>query len=120
MLSGSEKQPVVVDFTLAGTPYRILNGGPHYVLNPAVSIAVSTVDQRETDSLWEALLADGGEAGRCGWLTDRFGVSWQIIPHVLPELLSSNDRVASARARDAMMQMQKLDIERLERAFRGA
>lgn len=98
----------------------ILNGGPHYRLNPAASIVVSTEDQAETDALWEKLTADGGEEGRCGWLTDRFGVSWQIVPKVLSTLLGAADRAAAGRAQQAMMAMKKLDIAALEAAFRGA
>ena len=71
---------LTVDFTLAGAPYQVLNGGPMYPQTPAASISVLTKDQAETDALWSALLADGGKAGQCGWLTDRFGVSWQIVP----------------------------------------
>ncbi len=111
--------PLLVEFTLAGAPYQALNGGPHYRLSEAVSIAVTTKDQAETDRLWSALLADGGRASQCGWLVDRFGLCWQIIPEALPRLLSAPDRAAAGRAMQAMLQMQKLDIARLEAAFRG-
>lgn len=112
--SGGE--PLVVQFTLGGAPMMILNGGPHYVQTPAASISVLTDDQAETDRLWEALLAGGGAESRCGWLRDRFGVSWQIVPRRLVELLSSPDRAASGRAQAAMLQMSRIDIAALEAA----
>lgn len=113
-------EPLVVNFTLAGTPYQILNGGPHFRLSEAVSISVGTETQAETDRLWTALVADGGEESRCGWLKDRWGLSWQIVPHRLPELLSHPDRAAAARAQAALIEMGKIDIAALERAFAGA
>jgi predicted 3-demethylubiquinone-9 3-methyltransferase (glyoxalase superfamily) len=112
-------EPLVVEFTLSGAPMMILNGGPHYAQTPAASISVLTDDQVETDRLWQTLVADGGEESRCGWLKDRFGVSWQIVPRRLPELLSSPDRAAAGRVQAAMMQMRKIDIAALESAARG-
>ncbi len=109
--------PLVVEFTLAGAPYMILNGGPHYQLTPAASISVLTTDQAETDRLWAALTADGGSESQCGWLTDRYGVSWQIVPEALPRLLGAEDRTAAARAQEAMLTMGKIDIAALEAAF---
>jgi predicted 3-demethylubiquinone-9 3-methyltransferase (glyoxalase superfamily) len=111
--------PLVVMFTLAGAPMMILNGGPHYKLNPAASISVLTKDQAETDRLWDALIADGGEESMCGWLVDRFGVSWQITPEVLMRMQESEDQVAAERARQAMYKMRKIDIAVLEAAFNG-
>ena len=111
--------PLVVDFELAGVPYQALNGGPHYKLSPAASISVTTPDQAETDRLWHALLADGGEASHCGWLVDRYGMSWQIVPRALLDLLSAPDRAAAGRAMQAMLGMVKLDIAGLEAAFAG-
>jgi len=108
---------LVVEFTLAGTPYMVLNGGPMYPQTPAASISVLTEDQAETDRLWNALIADGGEEGRCAWLTDRFGVSWQIVPSVLPRLFGAEDKAAAQRAHQAMMQMRKIDIATIEAAF---
>ena len=110
---------LVVEFTLAGAPYMVLNGGPHYKLNPAASISVLTKDQVETDQLWEALTADGGSPSQCGWLIDKFGLSWQIIPEALPRLLGSDDKPAAQRAHNAMMKMGKIDIAALESAFNG-
>lgn len=114
------KPALVIKLSLSGTPYMFLNGGPHYKLSPATSIVVSTSDQAETDKLWNALLADGGEESQCAWLTDRFGVSWQIIPDALPRMLGADDRDAAGRAMQAMLQMKKIDIAALEAAFRGS
>ncbi|MCA9602811.1 MAG: VOC family protein [Polyangiales bacterium] len=113
------KPALVIELTLAGTPYMFLNGGPRYQLSPAASIVVRTADQGETDRLWHALLEGGGSEDRCAWLTDRFGVSWQIVPDVLPRLLGADDREAAGRAMQAMLQMRKIDIAALESAFRG-
>ena len=110
---------LTVDFTLAGAPYQALNGGPHFPQTPAASIAVLTKDQAETDVLWTALVAGGGKDGQCGWLTDRFGVSWQIVPEPLLEMLGAPDRAAAERAQQAMLKMGKIDIAVLEAAFRG-
>jgi predicted 3-demethylubiquinone-9 3-methyltransferase (glyoxalase superfamily) len=115
--SSEGAKPMIVAFSLGGVPYQILNGGPHFRLTPAASIVVSTPDQSETDRLWEALTGNGGEPGRCGWLTDRWGVSWQIVPEALPDLLGASDRVAAGRAQAAMMQMNKINIAELEAAF---
>ena len=111
--------PLVIDFTLAGTPYQILNAGPQHPQTEAASISVLTKDQEETDRLWAALLADGGGERVCAWLRDRYGVFWQIVPEALPRLLSDPDRAASGRAFQAMMQMVKIDIAALEAAFHG-
>lgn len=110
---------LMVEFTLAGIPYQALNGGPHFQLSEAASIVVLTEDQRETDRLWAALTADGGCESRCGWLKDRFGLSWQIVPRQLGKLLGASDRAAANRAMQAMMAMHKLDIAALESAFYG-
>jgi predicted 3-demethylubiquinone-9 3-methyltransferase (glyoxalase superfamily) len=110
---------LTVFFTLAGTPYQALNMGDYVALNDAVSISVTTKDQEETDRLWKALLADGGAENRCGWLRDRFGLAWQIVPKALPRLLTDPDRAAAGRAMRAMMGMTKLDVAALETAFHG-
>jgi predicted 3-demethylubiquinone-9 3-methyltransferase (glyoxalase superfamily) len=112
-------EPLAVEFTLAGAPMMILNGGPHYAQTPAASISVLTDDQAETDRLWDALVAGGGAPSRCGWLKDRFGVSWQIVPRRMPQLLSSPDREAAGRVQAAMMQMAKIDIAALETAAKA-
>lgn len=114
-----DQPALVVDFTLAGAPYQILNGGPEVAQSAAVSISVVTEDQAETDRLWAALTADGGQEGRCAWLTDRWAVSWQIVPRVLIESFMSEDRAGAERAFQAMLTMNKVDVARIEAAFRG-
>lgn len=113
------KPALVIELSLAGTPYMFLNGGPQYTLSPAASLVVRTSDQAETDRLWNALLADGGKESMCAWLTDRFGVSWQIVPEALPRMIGADDRDAANRAMQAMLQMRKINIAALEAAFRG-
>lgn len=115
-----EAPAMVVEFTLAGSPYMTLNGGPQYSHTPAASISVLTRDQEETDRLWAALAGNGGTESMCGWVIDRFGVSWQIVPERMIELFYADDRNAAGRAQAAMMQMQKIDIAALEAAFNGA
>jgi predicted 3-demethylubiquinone-9 3-methyltransferase (glyoxalase superfamily) len=108
----------VIDFSLAGRPYQILDAGPHFQLTEAVSIAVETDDQAETDRLWTALTADGGEESVCGWLKDRYGLSWQVYPRRLSELTMHPDKAVSAKAMAAMMKMRKIDIAVIEAAVR--
>ena len=117
--SGSAGDVLTVDFTLAVQSWFALNGGPEFKFNEAVSFTIYCDDQREVDRLWETLTADGGSPVACGWLRDRFGLSWQIIPRQLPEFLASPDREAAARAMAAMMDMVKLDVAALQRAFEG-
>ncbi len=107
---------LVVEFTLAGQRFIGLNGGPQFPFTEAVSFAIECEDQAEVDRLWEALTVDGGSPGRCGWLKDRFGLSWQIVPKALPELLNSPDRERAGRVMQAMLQMGKIDIEGLRSA----
>ncbi|WP_241963030.1 VOC family protein [Thalassorhabdomicrobium marinisediminis] len=114
--NGQPDDPMIVEFTLAGAPMMILTGGPHYKLTPAASISVLTEDQDETNQLWDALTTNGGEPGRCGWVVDRFGVSWQIVPKRLPDLLASDDPAVVGRVSEAMMQMGKIEIATLEAA----
>ena len=95
---GRPDDPMIVEFTLAGAPMMILTGGEMFEHSPATSISVLTKDQAETDRLWSALLADGGKESLCGWLADRFGVSWQIVPEVLPRLFNDPDTAAASRA----------------------
>ena len=99
---------LVVEFTLGGAPYMMLNGGPQYPHTEAASISVLTKDQAETDRLWDALTDGGGKEGRCAWLKDRFGVSWQIVPEALPRMLAADDHTAAGRAMQAMMAMSKM------------
>jgi predicted 3-demethylubiquinone-9 3-methyltransferase (glyoxalase superfamily) len=115
----ADAPPLVVDFRLAGTPYQALNGGPQFPHSEAASISVLTENQAETDRLWAALTADGGSESRCGWLNDRFGVSWQIVPEAVPRLLGADDREAAGRAFQALMGMVKIDIAVLQAAFDG-
>jgi predicted 3-demethylubiquinone-9 3-methyltransferase (glyoxalase superfamily) len=111
--------PLVLEFTLAGAPMMILNAQGAPPANHAASFSVLTEDQAETDRLWAALLADGGKEVACGWLTDRWGVSWQIAPKQLPIMLGSKDLAARTRAFEAMRTMVKLDLAALEAAFAG-
>ncbi|MEV4566372.1 VOC family protein [Nonomuraea sp. NPDC049419] len=106
---------MVVTFELAGQRYMALNGGPQYTLNEAVSLYVDCETQEEIDELW-ATFMEGGEESRCGWLKDRWGLSWQIVPRRLPELLGHPDPAAAERVMKAMLGMQKLDLRALEEA----
>ena len=115
---GEPDDIMVAKFELAGQEFCIINGGPQYTHSPAMSLAVNCVDQEEVNRLWERLTSDGGEDGRCGWLTDRFGVSWQLVPIALGEMLGSEDTTAVERVTAALLQMNKLDIAALEKAFR--
>jgi predicted 3-demethylubiquinone-9 3-methyltransferase (glyoxalase superfamily) len=117
--SGKKGDVLTVDFTLAGTPFTALNGGPELQFNEAISFTIDCADQAEVDRYWDALIADGGEPGECGWLKDRFGLSWQIVPRLLDEYYKSDDRAGAERAMQAMLTMQKLDVERLREAFEG-
>jgi predicted 3-demethylubiquinone-9 3-methyltransferase (glyoxalase superfamily) len=109
---------MVVPFRICGQDFLALNGGPHYKLNPAVSFVVSCETQDEIDDLWEKL-SDGGQLMQCGWLTDRFGVTWQIVPAILGRLFQDNDPEKVRRVSQAMMQMVKLDIAGLQAAYEG-
>ena len=108
-----------VSFSLAGVEFMALNGGADHAFTEATSFFVRCADQQEVDRLWDALTADGGEESQCGWLKDRFGVSWQIIPDRLGELLGDPDPERAQRSMQAMLQMQKIDIAALERAYAG-
>jgi len=110
---------LTVEFTLAGQKFLGLNGGPEFRFTEAVSFTIDCADQAEVDRYWEGLIDEGGEASRCGWLKDRFGLSWQVVPRALPEFLDSPDREAAARAMKAMLEMTKIDIARLQDAFEG-
>lgn len=109
----------LIDFTLGGVPYQILDAGPMFTLTEAVSISVETDDQAETDRLWAALTAHGGEESHCGWLKDRYGVSWQVFPRRLTELTLHVDRSVSAKAFAAMMKQKKIEIADIEAAVRA-
>lgn len=109
----------LIDFTLGGVPYQILDAGPMFTLTEAVSISVETDDQAETDRLWAALTKNGGEESHCGWLKDRYGVSWQVFPRRLTELTLRADKNVSAKAIAAMMKQKKIDIAEIEAAVRA-
>ena len=120
MMTGEEGGVLVIEFTLDGAPFQILQAGPHQEHNDMASIVVITDDQAETDRLWAALTADGGHEVQCGWLKDRWGISWQITPRRLGELLDSGTAAQAKAVMTAMMPMKKLDIAALEAAFDGA
>jgi len=109
---------MVVSFELDGRPFTALNGGPHFRFTEAVSLVVNCADQQEVDYYWDRLL-DGGTAQQCGWLKDRYGLSWQVVPTVLPDLMSGADATRSQRVMAALMKMVKLDIGGLQRAYDG-
>ena len=117
--SGKKGDVLTVNFTLRGVPFVGLNGGPEFKFNEAVSFVVDCEDQAEVDRYWGALVEGGGEYGPCGWLKDRFGLSWQVTPIRLYELLESPDRDGAQRAMEAMLQMSKIDVAELEAAFAG-
>lgn len=110
---------LVVDFTLDGQKYTGLNGGPQFKFTEAVSFQVHCDDQAEVDRLWDAIEGNGGKPSACGWINDRWGLSWQITPRKLLEMIASDDRAAAERAMQAMMDMVKLDLPTLRRAFEG-
>ena len=104
-------------FQLAGQEFQALNGGPHYKFTPAISLFVNCESQEEVDELWSKFIQGGGREDQCGWLTDKFGLSWQIIPILLPKLLSDKDPKKSQSVMKAMLQMKKIDSRRLQQAY---
>jgi predicted 3-demethylubiquinone-9 3-methyltransferase (glyoxalase superfamily) len=116
--SGPPGSVKVVEFVLCGQPFMAMSAGPLDPFNHAISFVVDCEDQAELDRYWNALLK-GGSAEQCGWLKDRYGVSWQIVPRVLGEMMASTDRAKAKRASDAMLKMVKLDIATLRAAFEG-
>lgn len=110
---------LVVCFTLAGRHFAGLNGGPQFPFTEAISLQVDCDDQAEVDRYWDALTANGGSESRCGWCKDRFGLSWQVVPRRLGELMTSPDRAAAERTMQAMLKMTKIDVAGLETAARG-
>jgi predicted 3-demethylubiquinone-9 3-methyltransferase (glyoxalase superfamily) len=113
---GPKGSAMGVTFTLEGQRFMALNGGPQFTFSPAISFFVNCETQAEVDMLWEAL-SEGGRKDRCGWLQDKFGLSWQIVPTILGKLLSGKDAAKSGNVMKAMMQMDKLDIETLKQAY---
>ena len=116
---GPTGAPLVVQFRLAGVEFLALNGGPQFRFNEAISLAIDCRSQAEVDELWEKLSA-GGSQGQCGWLKDRYGLSWQVVPAVLPKLLADPDRAKAARVMEAMMRMTRLDLQALQDAADGS
>jgi predicted 3-demethylubiquinone-9 3-methyltransferase (glyoxalase superfamily) len=116
---GPNGSAMSVNFELEGQEFIGLNAGPQFKFNESISFLVSCNSQAEVDELWEKLTADGGEEGNCGWLKDKYGLSWQIIPTVLSELLGDPDREKAGRAMQAMLQMKKIDIQGLKQAYDG-
>jgi predicted 3-demethylubiquinone-9 3-methyltransferase (glyoxalase superfamily) len=110
---------LLVEFTLAGQKYSGLNGGPQFPFTEAVSFMIRCEDQAEVDRLWDAIEGNGGRPSACGWISDRWGLSWQIVPEEMLEMLASDDRAAAERAMQAMLEMVKLDLPTLRRAFEG-
>lgn len=117
-MPGPDGSVMSATFELDGNQFIAYGGGPHLKLNPAVSICVNCETQEEIDRIW-ARLTEGGQESQCGWLVDRFGLSWQIIPSILPKLMGDPDREKAGRTLQAMLQMKKFDIGALERAHAG-
>ncbi|PRB42424.1 hypothetical protein CQ020_10025 [Arthrobacter sp. MYb23] len=118
IMPGPDGNPMTVEFEIEGRQFMALNGGPAFVFNEAVSLVVNCDSQEDVDRYWDALLV-GGQESQCGWLKDRFGLSWQIVPTALPGLLAGSDPAGSQRAMEAMLKMRKLDINVLQRAYDG-
>lgn len=110
---------MVAAFELDGQPFVALNGGPQFKFDEAVSFQVPCESQQEIDYYWDALTKDGGQEGHCGWLKDKFGLSWQVFPSVVPKMLMDSDRAKAARVMNAFMQMKKFDLAAIERAYQG-
>jgi len=117
--SNKKGDVITVEFTLDGTKFVGLNGGPDFKFNEAVSFVIDCKDQAEVDHYWDALIKGGGEPSVCGWLKDKFGLSWQVTPRRLLEMTESDDRPAAERAMKAMLEMTKIDIAKLEEAYKG-
>jgi len=116
---GKKGQVMTVVFELDGQEFVALNGGPQFKFTEAISFSVNCETQEEIDYFWEKLSADGGSTGPCGWLKDKFGLSWQVSPIVLAEMLSDKDPAVAGRVMEAMLQMTTFDIAALERAYKG-
>jgi predicted 3-demethylubiquinone-9 3-methyltransferase (glyoxalase superfamily) len=116
---GSPYEPgsvMTVEFELAGRPFMVLNGGPEYTFSPAISLSIECRDQREVDTYWQRL-SDGGREVQCGWVEDKYGLSWQVVPSLLPRLLRDENRKKAAAVMQAMMHMVKLDVAKLQAAY---
>ncbi|WP_269929858.1 VOC family protein [Aminobacter sp. HY435] len=119
MTPGPGGKVMVAEFELEGLHFIALNGGPHFKFTEAISMSVDCKDQAEVDYYWERLTSGGGQPGQCGWLKDKFGLSWQIVPEALPRLLNDPDAAKASRVMQAMMQMTKIEVDRLEQACAG-
>lgn len=116
---GKPGDVMLVEFTLAGESYMALNGGPYFQFTPAISLSVSCADQAEIDRVWNAL-SDGGSPQQCGWITDRYGISWQVVPAEIGTMMKDKDPAKVRRVMEAVLKMIKLDVSELEKAYRGA
>jgi len=116
---GPKGSVMTMTFQLHGQEFIALNGGPEFTFSEAISLSIDCADQAEVDRYWEALLADGGQPSVCGWLKDRFGLSWQVVPRQMTEMFNSPDRAGASRAMEAMLKMVKIDVAEIERAFAG-
>lgn len=112
------KSPMIVAFKLEGQEFLALNGGPTFKFTEAVSLLVDCKDQKEVDYFWDKL-SEGGSKSQCGWLKDRYGLSWQVVPRILAKLMNSKDKAKSDRVMQAMLKMTKIDIEKLKEAYDG-
>lgn len=110
---------MVGSFELEGQEYMCMNAGPQFKFNEAISLMVKCDTQEEVDHYWNSLTADGGEESMCGWLKDKFGLSWQITPNILLKLMGDKDPVKAKRVMDAMLTMKKIDIKKIEEAYKG-
>ena len=117
--SGKEGDVLTVRFTLGDRSFIALNGGDEFKFTEAISLSIDCEDQAEIDRYWDALIADGGEPSVCGWLKDRFGLSWQVVPRQMIDMFNSSDRAAAKRAFEAMLQMTKIDLAKVEEAYRA-
>ena len=115
----SPETEVTIEFEIFGQQFIALNGGPHFPHSEAVSFVITCRDQKEVDHYWDKLIGDGGQPSQCGWLKDKFGVSWQITPNNLGDYLGGADEAGRIRATEAMLKMQKLDIDVLRKAYEG-
>jgi 2-polyprenyl-6-hydroxyphenyl methylase/3-demethylubiquinone-9 3-methyltransferase len=118
--AGKAGDALTVEFTVLGMKFLGLNGGPNFTFDEAISFQVYTKDQEETDRYWNAIVSNGGAESACSWCKDRFGLSWQIVPQVLMDMMTSTDQAAAKRAMEAMMTMRKIDIAALEAAYNAA
>ncbi len=116
---GPKGSVMVIAFQLEGQNFTALNGGPHFKFSEAISFVVDCETQQDVDALWEKLTSNGGKESQCGWLKDRFGLSWQITPRIVIELMQDKDPVKSQRVMQAIMQMKKLDIQAVKDAYNG-